>query len=261
MRSFVVLSSLLLVACEGDAAIPPQAPSPAKAPATPVEPQPEPQPQPTPNSPSNEPAQTWTQVWATPTGHQTTTVAAIHDGRIYAYAGQYFAFGLPSDHLVSLDEKTGELQWTFKGDDMLTLAGFGPGVVGVRTDEGPTKILEVARGTVDARKEPVELRPIPEASHGCTSEGPAVRCGDWTVTEAGLVQQLTGDGDRVCYGVEGPREVRCRSAKTGDLQAIIDVPPVPGVKYERAVNFTLDVAADRVIIGNYDGTVLCYGPT
>lgn len=257
-RSFPgLLVGLLLVACQPE-------PQPATKPDSVAKPEPIPEPTPEPEvrQPSNTPTQQWAQQWATPTGQPTASVVAIRDGRVYAIAGAFADLDTPATHVVALAQDTGKLLWTRAGKDTVSLIGISEALLELQTPEDKRILISTQTGKVIKPKkdESDALAPVPEATvaEGCTASGVELRCGDWSVTEAGAIAKLVKVDDLVCFAVAGAREVRCRAVKTGDLQLAVPVPTVQGVKEPGEVNFSFHLVGPALIVGNYDGTVLAF---
>jgi outer membrane protein assembly factor BamB len=253
-----LLVGLLLVACEGE-------PTPVNQPEAVAKPESTPEaapaPEPEVRQPSNTPTQQWTQQWATPTDQPTASVVAVRDGRVYAIGGAFVDIDTPATHVVAFAEDTGKVLWTYAGKVTLSLVGISEALLELQTIEEKRITISAKTGKVVKPKkaESDALVPIPEVgAEACEANGVELRCGDWSVTEAGTISKLVKVDDRVCFAVAEVREVRCRVADTGDLELAVPVPAVKDVKEPAEVNFNFHLVGSRLIVGNYDGTVLAF---
>lgn len=258
-RSFPwLLIGLFLVACKPE-------PQPVTQPEDAAKPEPTPEPEPEVPQPSNTPAQQWAQQWATPTGQPTGSVVAIRDGRVYAIAGAFADLDTPATHVVALAQDTGKLLWTYAGKDTLSLVNISEALLELQTLEDKRITVSATTGKKVSKPKKAEtdaLAPVPAqaSAEGCEASGVELRCGEWSVTEAGAVSGAVKVEDLVCFAVAGAREVRCRALETGDLAFAVPVPAVEGVKEPGEVNFSFHLVGPQLIVGNYDGTVLAFAP-
>jgi hypothetical protein len=250
-----LLVVLLLAACDAEPKPVTEPEDVAKPETAPVEPEPEVR------QPSNTPTQQWAQQWATPTGQPTGSVVAIRDGRVYAIAGAFVDLDTPSTHVVALAEDTGTIMWTHAGKATVNLVGISEALLELQTLEDKRITISAQTGKVVKPKkgEADTLAPVPEASaEGCEASGVELRCGEWSVTEAGAISKVVVVEQRVCFAVADVREVRCRALESGDLELAVAVPAVEGAKEPGLVNFSFHLVGPRLIVGNYDGTVLTF---
>ena len=212
--------------------------------------------------PSNQPAKTYVQQWATPTGQPTAMLRTIIEGSALVLAGPYVEFGTPSTHLVSIALADGTIEWDYEAEAPIAIAAASTELVAIVVDGPPMTVdLKTGKKVTPKKAQSDADKPLPKRpEHACTPSGNTLECPGWTIEEAGEVSQIRSAGDAICYSTAGAREVRCRAADSGDLELVVDVPAVEGVKHPEAANFEYERVGDQIVVSNYDGTVLAFGP-